>query len=127
MTLRTKQFINWLVVILWLGVIYYFSHQPDLKSELEPFWDLIFRKIAHMAEYFVLTFLLFRALGQYRLSSKKRLVLALFLAVLSAATDEWHQSFIKGRSASLLDVGVDSIGTLTFIILNSLQLRKTLD
>lgn len=109
-----KIILNWLFIAGWLAVIYYFSSQPNLKSELEPLWDLIFRKIAHMAEYFVLAFLLFRALSGHRLSRNKALALALILALFYALTDEYHQSFIAGRSASLVDAGIDGLGPLIF-------------
>ena len=32
------------------------------------------------------------------------------LAILYAASDEFHQSFVAGRGATLMDVGIDSIG-----------------
>ena len=33
-------------------------------------------------------------------------------SVLYAATDEFHQLFVEGRSGSLFDVGVDAAGAL---------------
>src|SRR3989338_4752211 len=70
--------LNWLAVLLWLGVIYYFSSQPNLKSELEPIWDLIFRKIAHLAEFFVLAYLLYCSLSSNGLKGKKLLLFFFF-------------------------------------------------
>lgn len=118
---KYKIIINWFLVIFWLGIIYYFSSQPSLKSELEPLWDLIFRKIAHMAEYFVLAFLLFSAFLGHSLSKSKALALALILALFYALTDEYHQSFTAGRSASLLDAGIDGLGSLIFTSLKLLE------
>ncbi len=88
-----RQFLNWLAVILWLGVIYYFSSQPELKSQLEPFIDLICRKIAHMAEFFVLAYLFFRAL-LIDLNFKKALIISVILSILSAFFDT---SLVKKR------------------------------
>jgi len=113
-----KILFNWLVVLLWLGMIFYFSHQPDLKSELEPSWDLIFRKVAHMAEYFVLAYLLFRALSESRLSRSRLLLISFFLSLVYSGLDEWHQSFIAGRVASVVDVGIDSAGAAVFWLLS---------
>jgi VanZ family protein len=45
-------------------------------------------------------------------NSLKNYLFAFVLAVLYALTDEWHQAFVPGRSASLLDSGVDAIGAL---------------
>ena len=100
---------NWLLVFLWLGVIFFFSHQPDLKSGLPNIWDFILRKSAHFLEYAVLTWLFFRALGQ---NSRWALIGAIVFSVLYAFSDEWHQSFVPGRQSSLKDVGVDSFGAL---------------
>ena len=42
--------------------------------------------------------------------------LAWFLAIIYAVTDEYHQSFVAGRSASALDVFVfDNLGALISI------------
>lgn len=113
----SKKILSWLAVIAWMVVIYYFSAQPDLKSSLEPFWDLIFRKIAHLAEFFVLAYLLFRAYESQGLTIKKSLFFAFIFSLAYAAFDEWHQSLVAGRTASLIDAGIDSGGILAFIIL----------
>ncbi|MFA6254790.1 MAG: VanZ family protein [Patescibacteria group bacterium] len=113
----SKKIFNWLAVIAWMGVIYYFSAQPDLKSSLEPFWDYIFRKIAHMAEFFILAYLFFRALGQSKINSKTSLIFAFILSLAYAGFDEWHQSYVAGRVASLKDIGIDGMGILFFAIL----------
>src|SRR3989344_4854765 len=90
--------LNWLAVLLWLGVIYYFSSQPDLKSELEPFWDLIFRKISHAAEFFVLAYLFFHALSEYKFKLRNLLLVTCILSLIYAGFDEWHQGQVMGRT-----------------------------
>ncbi|MBR5116337.1 MAG: VanZ family protein, partial [Lachnospiraceae bacterium] len=47
---------------------------------------------------------------------------ALIIAVLYAASDEFHQSFVPGRSCMLGDVGIDSLGALAGILLCLLPL-----
>lgn len=49
----------WGPVVAWAGVIFFFSSIPDLKSGLE--CDFFLRKAAHVMEYFILAFLLYRA------------------------------------------------------------------
>jgi len=117
---------NWLLVFLWLGVIYFFSSQPNLKSELEPLWDLLLRKAAHLAEFFVLAYLFFRAYCGHNFLPAAALVPAAIGAVTAAVWDEWHQSFTAGRVASIMDIGIDSLGALIFISLQYLWLRKNL-
>lgn len=116
-----KKIFSWLAVIVWMAVIYYFSAQPDLKSSLEPFWDLFFRKVAHTAEYFVLAYLLFRAYQSHSLSVKRSLLFAFIVSLVYAATDEWHQGIVAGRVASPVDAGIDGIGALLFVTLRWLQ------
>jgi len=72
------------------------------------------RKSGHVTEYFILGLLLFRA---FRSGSDERRLwkwaLASFLvAVVYATSDEFHQSFVPTRTASLVDVGIDATGAL---------------
>jgi VanZ family protein len=93
----------WLPVVLWAGVIFALSSVPSLSSGLGG-WDYLLRKCAHMTEYAVLAFLLARAIG--------REAPAFVAGVLYAASDELHQSFVRGRHASPVDVAIDSVGLL---------------
>jgi VanZ family protein len=70
------------------------------------------RKCGHVVEYFMLGALLFRAFqGEAKKNnSLQRAILSLIVTVLYAASDEFHQSFTSARSASLIDVGIDSVG-----------------
>jgi len=100
----------WLPVIVWMIVIFTFSSIPDLKSGLKE--DYILRKIAHMIEFAILTYLLFRAIKIDDPKIKKAIIYSLIIAVFYALTDEYHQSFVFGRQCSFKDVGIDSIGIL---------------
>ena len=122
-----KKIIRWIGVILWMGVIYYFSDQPDLKSSLPSMWDFIFRKIAHVSEYFVLSYLIFLATrDSFRLSEIKIFFVSFMFPFVYALFDEFHQTFIFKRHGSLLDVGVDLIGIIFFIILLRKHKRRYL-
>jgi len=111
-----KQIIKkWLAVVLWAGLIFFLSHQPDLKSGLPERWDFFLAKSSHFLEYAILTFLLIRALQEHKLTKKKIFFLAIILAMGYAFSDEYHQSFILGRNASLRDVLIDSSGVLLVV------------
>lgn len=112
-----KRFLHWLYVILWLSVIFWFSSQPDLKSELDTYWDFIFRKIAHMSEYFVLAYLAFRAFCQYGFPKGAILIHAAFFSLFFAAVDELYQTNIYMRNGSLRDVAIDGMGIIIAIFL----------
>lgn len=105
----------WLPVILWAGLIFYLSGVPNLNSGMSAFYDVFFRKLAHAGEFGILTFLLLRALyfGK-KMDFKKALIWSLFLAILYAFSDEFHQYFVPEREARLRDVGVDSLGVIFF-------------
>src|SRR3954462_15291381 len=91
-----------------MALIFFFSAQPDLNSGLGII-DLIGRKIVHMSEYALLTFLWWRALRTVAPPSRA-LAMAVALAIGYSATDEFHQHFVEGRHGTPIDVGIDSIG-----------------
>jgi VanZ family protein len=105
----------WAPVILWMGVIFFISSIPHLKSPFE--WDYLYRKAAHVAEYVILAVLLCRAWRGSGVRAPAYVLLALGTAVLYAMTDEFHQGFVPGRTASALDVLIDSTGCLAGIFL----------
>jgi VanZ family protein len=94
---------HWLPIVLWAALIFALSSIPSLGTGLGT-WDLVLRKCAHMTEYAVLAFLLMRAIG--------REAPALLIGVLYAASDEFHQAFVRGRHASPIDVAIDTVGLL---------------
>ena len=110
----SSRVLAWGYVIAWMSVIYYFSDQPDLHSALPSAWDSVLRKIAHVAEYFVLSFLLFRALVLIPVARRTALLGALVMTLAYALSDEWHQHFVAGRQGSLRDVLIDSLGYVVF-------------
>lgn len=109
MNSKNKNILNWALLIFWMGVIFYFSNQPDLKSGLESSLDFILRKFAHIAEYAILTYLAWQAIGDGA-KSKKYLIYALVFSILYAIGDEYHQTFVNSRVGSPIDILVDSAG-----------------
>ena len=98
----------WLPPLLLMGVIFFVSDQPSLDSGLGLI-DLIGRKLIHFAEYALLCFLWWRALVTVTTPSRAAL-LALLLASGYAASDEYHQTFVEGRTGSPIDWAIDSAG-----------------
>jgi len=115
-----KKFIKtWFPVIVWTGFIFILSSIPSLKSGLEQ--DFILRKIAHILEYTILTFLLFRAFKFEGLKSGKAIILSMLIAFFYALSDEYHQTFIFGREGRIKDIGFDSIGILIVCVIMKLS------
>lgn len=106
----------WLPVIVWCGLIFFISHQPDLKSDLPERWDFFFRKLAHMAEFGLLAILFFRGLKGHGAGVGRGLVFASVFSLLYAISDEYHQIFIRGRTGSPIDVSIDSIGIIIALL-----------
>jgi VanZ family protein len=70
-------------------------------------------KLVHAGMYGVLGFLMSRAMDDPAKTTRARAMVGAFLfCVAMGATDEWHQLYIQGRSADLLDWTADSTGGL---------------
>lgn len=74
------------------------------------------RKLAHVTEYFALAVTVAFPLYVYRIRGFWLLFTGGTFCVLFACLDEYHQSFVAGRGPSLRDVGIDSIGIFTGIL-----------
>jgi len=74
--------------------------------------NLFIRKNAHVFLYLVLAILVSNALLNYNLKGKYALVYIMFICLLYAVLDEFHQSFTMGRSSLVRDVLIDFCGSL---------------
>jgi VanZ family protein len=84
---------------------------PDQVEEIHH----IFRKCGHLTEYAILALLLWRAIHQPQKNPAQKwnwrhAGLALAIVFLYAATDEFHQIFVPGRTALFSDVLIDTSG-----------------
>ena len=135
----------WLPVLLWGGLIFWMSTgmfssmntlhfiEPILRS-IKPTisrYSLIMinnsiRKAGHVTEYFISGMLIFRA---FRAGSNDRRILrwgfySVVFLVVFAASDEFHQSFVATRTASVLDVCIDTAGGLVAVCISMLRLYR---
>jgi len=103
--------------------------KEDVRNERLGVIDHIVRKSAHFTEYLLLA----AALGFHFLIRRKKgwklFVLSSGIAALYAATDEFHQLFITGRSAQVKDVLLDTTGAVTgmlifFLVINITEGRR---
>jgi hypothetical protein len=102
-------FTYWLPVLLYITLIIGLSSRPNLAS---PFHFFNGDKLAHVMEYFVLGWLMVRALRHsfFSRSVLAAVLLAITLGVMVGAGDEWFQSFIPGRDSSARDLLADFLG-----------------
>lgn len=111
--------------VLWMGVIFFLSNTPDLRSGFDPTWDIVLRKSAHVVEYAVLAVLWQWALLGPRRLSRRAAVAGCLIAILYAATDEYHQSFVVGRNGNPIDWGIDAGGAIVGTFVFSASLRRS--
>ena len=148
-----KYLLSLLLVLLVMGLIFFFSAQPlkqstgasgvcvdglirvsvpeyggmsaDSQQRLWQRLSFLARKAAHLLEYAALGFSLLLHLNELRRwrPVPRAWLWAWGIAVLYAATDELHQFFVEGRGPRLSDVGIDSLGAILGILLMLLILR----
>ena len=98
---------RWALVAAWMAVVFFFSSISNLgRAKRVPDW------ISHPIEYGVGAVLLCRALaggrpGPLTLSTA---LTAMLLATAYGLTDEYHQSFVPGRTSDPMDVVKDLAG-----------------
>ncbi|GFZ33953.1 hypothetical protein CSC2_44790 [Clostridium zeae] len=79
--------------------------------------DYIVRKNAHAFEYIVLAVLVNASFFAFDKKGKQYLIYILFICLFFAVTDEFHQSFVSGRTSLVSDVLIDFGGSLIGICL----------
>lgn len=100
--------IRWLPAIGWAATIWWLSSGP-LPAELPPAIPHA-DKLAHLAAFGLLAALV--AWAPRELSPGARGWLGLLVAAACGAIDEWHQSWVPGRSADIADWIADVAGGL---------------
>ncbi len=105
-------------LVLWLF--------PKTTPETLVLIHFLTRKAAHFTEYAILAYLAARAL-----STSPRLVLrrhwfliSLAFVIAYALLDEFHQSFVPSRTASVFDSMIDTVGGLVALIVFRFRKRS---
>ncbi|WP_152910802.1 VanZ family protein [Niallia sp. MER TA 168] len=93
-----------------------FEYDGQLVStDADPygFIEFLFRKAGHVIGYCLLSLLLFITLMHTRIERKWVYVISGALALLYAISDEWHQSFVPGRTGHWQDaIIIDGMGVV---------------
>jgi VanZ family protein len=101
--------VPFLPAALYAAVIFYLSSQAHPLAFLPP-EVLLQDKLLHLLEYAALAALLVPGLRLAGVSVRAALLAALVMASLYGLTDEFHQSFVPGRDADVLDWVADTTG-----------------
>jgi VanZ family protein len=99
-------------------VIYVASAQANTAVPDFGRWDLSVKKAGHLLIYAALGLAWQHGLtgGAGRAPTVRQSVLAVVMALLYALSDEFHQSFVPGRDARVLDVGIDTLGAALGVV-----------
>ncbi|PIZ47936.1 hypothetical protein COY32_00985 [candidate division WWE3 bacterium CG_4_10_14_0_2_um_filter_41_14] len=113
---RLCHMVRFAPAVVWMGIIYYFSSLQNLQLEGDlSVYDFFLRKLAHMTEYGILTFLVWWGTDKRR--DARTLLFAVSVAILYALTDEFHQTLVPTRDGKLFDIGVDIVGVIVSSLL----------
>ncbi len=118
MTQRIIFFLKYyLPVIIFAGVIFFFSSVPNLQVGLQSTTEaIILRKGAHFVEYAILAILLWRVFYVgYKFQTRYAFFWVFILASLYGASDEFHQIFVAGRTGKVIDAFYDA-GSVLFTL-----------
>jgi len=116
-----KKLPRWLPAVALMMAIFIFSSLPSSELPDYGFWDMLIKKGGHMTGYALLALAYWYWLG----FDPQKGWLAWLLAVLYAASDEFHQSFTPGRHPSPLDVIIyDNLGALLAVLITGWVLRR---
>lgn len=132
-------------LVLWAALIFIFSSGlfsgSNTSSVLRPFVLWVYpnatdtglaiihglvRKTSHFVEYAILALLAARA---FRTSPRDFLrnhwfAVSLTFVALYALSDEFHQSFVSSRTASIYDCLIDTAGGLVALVLTHVKSRR---
>ncbi|MCP4343614.1 MAG: hypothetical protein GY799_33240 [Desulfobulbaceae bacterium] len=105
-----KAVLRMVPMALAMGTIFFVSHQPGDSLSLPQLPG--FDKLAHMISYGVLAIAVFFAWSEQQKNSKSRAVMLAtwVFCLLYGISDEFHQSYIPGRTASVYDLLADGVG-----------------
>ena len=95
------------------------SHPDDAKLEkASQLLNTPLRKVMHAGVYFVLAFMVI-FITNYLFHNKKLLIsiiITLVFVIIAAGFDEYHQTFVDGRTGAVKDVLIDTAGAVVGIL-----------
>ena len=117
----------WAPPLLYMALIFAISSMKQPPFPMPEFEWFTIDKLYHFIEYAILGGLIARAL----LKAKPSVVpsqliwgLAAVLSILYGASDEWHQTFVPGRLATVADWVADVLGSIAGVLGAYLYYKK---
>jgi hypothetical protein len=104
-----------LATALYTAAVYWASSLPDLAVRRSHPLLLVLSNLSHAPVFAGLAYCVLKTLGG-RNVSREHYAAAFVLTGLVAVWDEWHQSFVPGRTASATDLLLDVAGIATVLV-----------
>lgn len=140
------KYISWVPVVIIMVTIFLFSSKPAVISQESSLLitraivnayenitnvtietsnrlqvlsslDHVVRKTAHFLEYAALAASLVLHFTIWKVEVRRKLIFSILITSVYAMTDEFHQTFIPGRSGQVSDMLLDSCGGITGALL----------
>ncbi len=147
--MNKRKIVLWILVIIWMGLIFYFSSQnaDDSTSQsrgiitstniinnenISPLEqeqklltaDVYLRKTAHACVFLVLSVLVCLLIHEYIPDIRKILTNSFIVCFLYSCSDEIHQIFVPGRSCETRDILIDNIGVMMGLLIFYILWKK---
>lgn len=144
-----KKYLYIIFIFLWLSIIFFFSSMnsnssnsnskaiiyktikvsssifgKDLSEQrIEEITNKVnypFRKCMHASVYFILSIFAINAFREIKIDNWKKYMYVILLCFLWAILDELHQVGVDGRTGQMLDVWIDTLGSIIGCIIFNL-------
>ena len=92
-----------------------FDKKVENRDKVVDNLEVVIRKSAHFSLYFILGILAFINFNDIDISVKKKIIYSFLFCICYAISDEIHQLFVSERGSKIMDVFIDSLGSLTGI------------
>lgn len=102
--LKRYPFVRWVPMLLMMGIIFILSARQNSELPHMGWWDLYFKKGAHMLGYGML--------AVFTYWGTRHWLAALIITILYAISDEFHQTLVPTRTGQPRDVLIDTAGAL---------------
>ena len=144
---KIKKILKIILILIWMLIVFHFSSEGGNKSEgtsrnfsqkvlntivssdksknedMLKHADKIIRKLAHYTLYTVGGIIIINYFHTTDKSQKNKIIYSVILGGGYAISDELHQLFVGGRSARILDVGIDTLGIITGVAIYLLIIK----
>jgi VanZ family protein len=117
--LGSRPVVSWVVVVAYALAIFYLSSIPSLEQPLG--LPASMSVVEHLAEYIGFGFFVSIAFRSKKVGS---MLPAFFLSAFYGLTDEFHQFFVPGRDASMVDFLANTVGCLMGVLVVEYLYRR---